>query len=241
MKSTLKDLGLTSNEITVYEALVKLKGSSSAGDIIKFSNLHRNIVYDCLSHLENKGLVQEVEKNKKKFFNLKSPDSLITGFEKQIKSVGELSKIIQALPFASGHEVSIYEGSIAWQEAWSNVMQNLKPKSTFYTIGMAGDPWVKLMGETFVEYEQWALKNKVTDKIISQKHLQKEIEAHQNKQFCDIRYIDIDLSAHTSIEIFEDRVFFEIYDNPQTLIEIRSMALVITFKAYFELLWKTGK
>jgi sugar-specific transcriptional regulator TrmB len=187
MKSALKDLGLTPNEISVYEALIKLKGSSSAGDIIKLSNLHRNIVYDALAHLGSKGLVQEVEKNKKKFFTLKNPSALTQGFEKQIKSVGELSKIISALPFASGHEVSIYEGSIAWQEAWLGVMSTLKPKSTFYTIGMAGDPWVKLMGETFVEYEQWALNNKITDKIISQKYLQKEIEAHQNRTFRDIR------------------------------------------------------
>ncbi len=241
MKSTLRGLGLTPNEISVYEALIKLKGSSSAGDIIKLSDLHRNIVYDALAHLGTKGLVQEVEKNKKKFFTLKNPSALTQGFEKQIKSVNELAKIITALPFANGHEVSIYEGGVAWQEAWRGVMGTIKPKGTFYTIGMAGDPWVKLMGETFVEYEQWALKNKITDKIISQKHLQKEIEAHQNRTFRDIRYITTELSAHTSIEIFDDRVFFEIYDEPQTLIEIKSKSLVITFKAYFDMLWKMGK
>lgn len=241
MKSTLKDLGLTPNEISIYEALVKLKGSSSAGDIIKLSNLHRNIVYDCLAHLATKGLVQEVEKNKKKFFNLKNPEVLVKGFEKQLRSVGELSKIVASLPFTNGHEVTIYEGSTAWQEAWQGAMSSLKPKSTFYTVGMAGDPWVRLMGETFVTYEQWALKNKVTDKIISQKHLQKEIEAHQNRDFRDIRYIHLDLPVHTSIEIFDDRIFFEIYDEPQTLIEIKSKALVTTFKVYFDLLWKIGK
>ena len=53
-------------------------------------------------------------------------------------------------------------------------MRTMKSGSIFYTLGMAGDPWVRLMGETFVEYEQWALKNKITDKIISQKYLQKE-------------------------------------------------------------------
>lgn len=241
MKSTLRDLGLTPNEISVYEALVRLKGSSSAGGIIKLSDLHRNIVYDCLSHLATKGLVQEVIKNKKKFFTLKQPEALTRTIEKQLKGAEELSSIISKLPLMSAHEVQIYEGSTAWQEAWQSVMSTLKPKTTFYTIGMAGDPWVKLMGETFVGYEQWALKHGITDRIISQKHLQKQIEAHQNRDFRQIRYIDIDLPAHTSIEVFDDRIFFEIYDTPETLIEIKSKSLVITFKAYFDLLWKMGK
>jgi sugar-specific transcriptional regulator TrmB len=219
---------------------VKLGGSSSAGEIIKLADLHRNIVYDALNHLQSKNLVQIVDKNKKQFFSLKKPDHLVAGFEKQIKSTNELSKILSKLPLGS-HEVTVHEGSIAWQEAWQSAMQCVKPKSSFFTIGMAGDKWVKLMGETFVEYEQWALDNKITDKIVSQKHLKKEIEAHQNLQFREIRYIDIDLASHMSIEVFHDRVFLEIYDEPQTLIEIKSKAMVTTMKAYFELLWTTGK
>ncbi|MDB4984155.1 MAG: TrmB family transcriptional regulator [Patescibacteria group bacterium] len=241
MESTLKNLGLTPNETIVYKALAKLGGSSSAGDIIKLADLHRNIVYDALAHLENQNLVQEVEKNKKKFFTLKNPDHLVTKFERQIKSANDLAKMVSGLSNAGGHEVTIYEGTRGWQEAWQEVMRTTKPKSSFRTIGMAGDPWVKLMGETFVEYEQWALKNKITDRIVSQKHLKAEIEAHQNVTFRDIRYIDIDLAAHMSIEVFDDRVLFEIYDEPQTIIEVRSKAMVASLAAYFEMMWVMGK
>lgn len=240
MKSILKNIGLTPNETTVYEALVKLGGSSSAGEIIKLADLHRNIVYDALNHLERQNLVQIIDKNKKQFFTLKKPDHLVAGFEKQIKNTRELSKILGKLPLGN-HEVTIHEGSIAWQQAWQSAMQSMKPKSTFCTIGMAGDKWVRLMGETFVEYEQWALDNKIVDRIVSQKHLKNEIEAHQNIQFREIRYIDIDLAAHMSIELFADRVFFEMYDEPETLIEIKSKGMVKSLQAYFELLWAMGK
>lgn len=239
MKNILKNLGLSPNETSVYESLVKLGGSSSAGDIIKAADLHRNIVYDALNHLEHRNLIQIIEKNKKKFFVLKKPDNLIPAFEKQIKNANELSKIIAGLPLGN-HEVTIYEGSIAWQEAWQGIMKNLKPKSVFYTLGMAGDPWVRLMGDSFVEYEQWALKNKIVNKIISQKHLKEEIEAHQNRKFRDIKYIPIGLAAYTSIEIFEDGCFFEIYDSPASIIEIKSKGLAQSMKAYFEILWKAS-
>jgi sugar-specific transcriptional regulator TrmB len=241
MKTVLKTIGMTPNESLVYEALVKLGGSSSAGDIIKTTDLHRNIVYDALAHLETRKLIQEKEKGKKKYFSLRDPEHLITEYKKQIESVGILSQILARLPHKSGHTVTVYEGSTAWQEAWQNMMRIIKPKTVFYTIGMAGDPWVKLMGQTFVAYEQWALKNGITNKIVSQKHLRAEIEAHQNKQFRDIRYIIIDLAVHTSIEIFDDRVFFELYDAPETLVEIKSKSLVITFQTYFDFLWKIGK
>ncbi len=241
MKSILKNIGLTPNETLVYESLVKLGGSSSAGEIIKLADIHRNIVYDALTHLKNRNLVQIVTKNKKQFFTLKNPDHLVSGFEKQIQNTQELSKILSGLPNMSSHETTVYEGSVAWQTAWQDAMASIQPGSTFYTIGMAGDKWVKLMGETFVEYEQWALENKITDKIVSQKHLQGEIEAHQNIKFRDIRYIAMELPSHVSIEIFSDRIFFEVYDGPQTLIEIKSKAMVARLKAYFGLRWAMGK
>ncbi|MGB0925370.1 MAG: helix-turn-helix domain-containing protein, partial [Minisyncoccia bacterium] len=224
-----------------YEALVSVKGSSSAGDIIKISNLHRNIVYDALSHLEKKGLVQETRKDKKKFFSLIAPEKLKNMYTKQLEESLRLEKLVAKLPMLANHEVKIYEGSRAWQEAWQNVMASMKKNSSFYTLGMAGDPWVRLMGETFVEYERWAEKNNILDKIISQKYLQKEIESHQSANIREIKYIDIDLEAHVSIEIFPDRVFFEIYDEPETLIEIKSISLVKSLSVYFNLLWNSQK
>jgi len=241
MKELLKNLGLTPNEMAVYQALIKMGGSSPAGEVIKLTDLHRNIVYDALTHLKNKGLLQEIKKDGKKFFKLKNPEHLALGFTNQASSIKSLSKIISSLSGSIGHEVTIHEGSTAWQEAWQGIMAKLKPNSVFYTIGMAGDAWVGLMGETFIAYEQWALKNKITDKIISQKYLQKEIEAHQDIKFRDIKYVDIDLLAHTSIEIFDDKCFFEIYDTPETLIEIKSSGLAKSLRAYFELLWVVAK
>lgn len=240
MENILKNIGLSTNETIVYESLVKLGGSSSAGEIIKLSNLHRNIVYDALSHLEKSNLLQEVTKNKKKLFSLKDPKHLVTKYQQQIQNTEILAKIIESLPNSSDQEVTIYEGTTAWQEAWQNIIKTLEPGSTFYTLGMAGDPWVKLMGETFIAYEQWALNSKITDKIISQRYLQKEIEAHQNIQFREMRYIDIDLPANVSIEIFEDRCFFEIYENPASIIEIKSKGVREALLAYFNLLWITS-
>ena len=67
MISELTKLGLTLNEAKVYFALLEL-GSTNAGEIIKKTKLHRNIVYDKLDKLIEKGLVSFVTiKNIKQF------------------------------------------------------------------------------------------------------------------------------------------------------------------------------
>lgn len=237
MKKELTTLDLSTNETSIYQAILKTGGSASAGDIIKITDLHRNIVYDSLSHLINKKLVREVMKDKKKYFTLKDPSHLKTNLQQKMNAVDSLSKTISQLAGNATYDVTVHEGSVAWQQAWQRIMKQTKPGATFHTLGMAGDTWVSLMGETFVTYEQWALKNKITDKIISQKYLKEEIEAHQNISFREIQYIDIDLPPYVSIEIFDEYCFFENYSEPATLIEIRSKGLAQSMRAYFNLLW----
>lgn len=241
MKKILKTLELTENEILVYEALARLRGASFAGPIIKDTDMHRNMVYDSLSHLVRRGLVSQAQRDKKKYFTLRPPDKVQQTYRQQLADAEKLASIVERIPLLSGHTVDVFEGTQAWQEAWRGAMESLEPRAIFYTLGMAGDAWVELMGETFVAYESWALENRIIDRIVSQKHLQGEILAHQDEAFREIRYLDIDLPAHTSIEIFPDRIFFEIYDAPETLIQIKSESLVKTFKAYFDLLWSTGE
>lgn len=67
-KEILKQFGLTNNEVEVYLTLLK-KGSISVNEIAEKSGLHRQAVYDALTRLLDKGFVNYVTKNSKKYFN----------------------------------------------------------------------------------------------------------------------------------------------------------------------------
>src|SRR3989338_7067102 len=76
MTKELKILGLTSQEIAVYESLVQ-QGSSLASEIALVTKLNRSFVYHCLEALERRGLVTRVVANKKQRYSAVNPSQLL--------------------------------------------------------------------------------------------------------------------------------------------------------------------
>ena len=66
IKGTLKNLGLTNNEVEVYLTLLN-KGELSVNEIGMKSGLHRQVCYDALDRLLEKGFVSYILKDGKKF------------------------------------------------------------------------------------------------------------------------------------------------------------------------------
>lgn len=240
MLNKLEKLGFTPNEATVYSYLMEL-GESSTGPIIKKTGLHRNIVYESLDSLVKKNVVAEITKSNKKHFRVKDPQILIDVAKNKLSLTQDIVKQIQAKFNTIPHEIVIYEGQEGWQSGWRTLMNQLKPKSVFYTIGMGGDRWIKLMGDFYVVYEQYAIKNKIIDKIVAYEHQRQEITEHQSKAIREIRYLPENNETPVGFEILDDRVFMEIYEEPATLIEIRSRAAAKGYKQYFDSLWRIAK
>src|SRR3989338_863859 len=92
MQQELQKLGLTENESKVYLALLEL-GSTNAGQIIKKTKLHRNIVYDNLDKLIDKGLVSFIVAGKIKHFETTAPTELKEYIERQKKEIVEKEKL----------------------------------------------------------------------------------------------------------------------------------------------------
>ena len=95
-ETNLIKLGLNKNETRVYVSLLK-KGSASAGELIADTEFHRNIVYDNLDKLINKGLVSFISEGKKKIFQANSPESIIDMLEKEQDGLDEKKKIAEGV------------------------------------------------------------------------------------------------------------------------------------------------
>ena len=96
MEKNLMRLGLTENEAKVYLALLEI-GSTSAGEIIKKTKLHRNIVYDNLEKLIEKGLVSFVLIKNIKHFEVNSSHELWDFIDKQKEEVLEKEVLIKKI------------------------------------------------------------------------------------------------------------------------------------------------
>jgi sugar-specific transcriptional regulator TrmB len=88
----LLKLGFNKNEAKVYLALIKF-GKADAREIINETKFHKNIVYDNLEKLIDRGLVSFIMEGKKRVFQVNSSDSLVNLFEEKASEIDEKKQL----------------------------------------------------------------------------------------------------------------------------------------------------
>lgn len=104
----LAKAGLSANEALIYEFMLK-NGTLPAGEIIKKTPLKRGVVYNVLSSLEKRGLVQEQEQGKIARFAPTHPE--------------KLREILQA------KEQEAYQADKLLTASWSNLLSDFNLSS----------------------------------------------------------------------------------------------------------------
>jgi len=234
------ELGLTENEAKVYSALLGL-GSINAGEIIKKTKLHRNIVYDNLGKLIEKGLVSYVLIKNIKRFEATSAIELKEYVNKKKEEALNQEKILkQVIPKIENirnsreikQEATIFKG----KRGLKNVLEEItKIKSELLVFGTG---WG--MKETLGEYyEQWHLKlrlNKVKCRIL----LPENKKGSFLKPFIE-RYLPENNIMPSTIAVYEDKVLNVVWGEEPLAILVIGEKLSQSYKNYFELLWKMAK
>lgn len=119
LEESLENIGLLEKEKTVYITLFRLGGSGFPSAIAKEAKLNRSTTYKTLTSLSIKGLVHDLERNKKVFYTLAKPEKLLGYIEYQnkelTKKVTEVKKLIPDLSalfsvFGVVPKISIFEG-----------------------------------------------------------------------------------------------------------------------------------
>lgn len=99
IEQTLKEIGLSREEIQIYLAALEL-GSQPASIIAKKAGLKRGQTYNKLNLLIQKGIVQEFIKDKVRYFTTYSPKTLISILEHRGEEIeNQKQKLLQAIPF----------------------------------------------------------------------------------------------------------------------------------------------
>ena len=128
----LERIGLNKNEAKVYLALV-IKGQATAAELVKAVGVHRNIIYDNIEKLIEKGLVSFIIDETKRTFIAQKPDA-ITEFleskkEKLNEEVEEANKLIpqiNKLLYSSNtkQEATIYRGIKGLKKVFNETLES---------------------------------------------------------------------------------------------------------------------
>ena len=236
-------LGFNKNEAKVYLALAQFK-ESDANHIIKYTKFHKNIVYDNLDKLINKGLVTFILSGKKRIFKLAPPNNFIKILEEQEKEISEKKKIALSLSkelndikkkLPKKQEASIYKGKEGIKSFYSESLKNRD-----YVVFGAPLESIKIMGEDFwYNYNVKRKEKNISVKMIFNSSIRNYGNSIKNK-FTKIRYFDGNFESLTETHIQKDKVAIIVWTEEPILFLIEDKFAAESYLMFFEQMWKNA-
>src|SRR3989344_3069214 len=137
----LQDIGLTSGEIKVYLALLKI-GESSTGAIAKESQVSRSKLYLILDKLSKKGLVSHVLKGKITYFKAMEPKRILNYMDEKNSEFNKKRVEIETFIKKFGEqkskdktEATLFSGIKSIKNFYLNLLDELSSGETYYVLG----------------------------------------------------------------------------------------------------------
>jgi len=247
IEQILQRIGLTKNEIKVYEALLSL-GESKTGEILTKSGLNSGKIYEIMDSLQKKGLVSSIVKNNVKYFTPANPrrvfdyiedkkkdlDSQEEEFKKIIPQI--ISKISSASPKT---KIEIFTGFNGFKTAFLKELDYYKKGVQAYIFGVL----------SYTKYEK-----KINDFFVNNLMPKREISGVRAKRLFDENSRKENFFAQKGSQTrylpYQSPVGFNVISNLTTIgifteepiiISIESEEVAKSFIEQFELLWKIAK
>ncbi len=239
--SQLQSLNLSQNEAKVYEALIQI-GQTSAGEIIKRTQLHRSVVYETLDKLINKKLVFKIEKQNIAHFQPTDPQGILQNIKTQEEIALDLIPKLKDMIDTKLPEITVYEGVEAYRRFWIDSAKRLPEGATDYGAGSTGERWWDYMGKDVETYFKICVKKEIKWKMIIFAKTPSDISLLEKyPKLMEERIIEKGVASEGNFNILgEESVVLHSATEP-LVIEIKNPTLVRVFKNIFDILWSAGE
>ena len=243
MENKLKQLGLTNNEIKVYNILLDI-GENAVGPIIKKLKIHRQVAYDALSGLENKNMVLRSLKNGRNNYRVANPANILENIKHEesiAKSlIPEINK--KLIGQKKGQEIKVYEGQKAYRELVLKNDESMPANSETYVISGAALRYEEVMRiSNFLEKSNKIRKRKnIKTKLLFSNELREEAQKTPRvNKVC--RFLEQEYNPPVSMQIWYNTVNLISFGDDIFVIEIKNEDFRKAYLNYFNLLWKVSK
>lgn len=235
----LKELGLTSNQSYIYLHLAK-RGKAKAGEIIKATGFHRNIVYGTLEELIEKRLVGSSKEDGVLIYRIYDPERIVAEQEDRVRKakdlVGELAKYTKG---SAPQQIVIYEGQKDFVTQARRAAEVLPKNGTARLLGIS-PLWHDLVGgevgeELLAIHQHKNIKSYILAKRFTLAD-KKYLEASQG--LIEGKETPLVADDTSGIEILEDRISIRSFVEPYVIVEIVNDQLAKNYQRYFDFLWK---
>lgn len=236
----LRNLGLSQNEARVYLSLLET-GLAGATKIAQQSKVHRVNVYDAIEKLKDRGLVSEITKNNKKFFQAAHPDNLkniLKTQEIKLQSILPQLQINYDMVEDGKQDVKMYEGFNAIRTIYLRYIETNKPIVTFGVPQGA----VQKLGTFFQDeiHNRRAQQKQWMYHIYNEDALER-IKTLNTTPFTKARCLKKGITSPVTTRVCGEEVSITFYyENPLTIV-IKNKDMADSYLHYFWILWDVAE
>ena len=244
----LQEFGFTNSEIAVYQALIKLK-SSTTGPIVKQAHISSGKIYEILDKLIEKGLVTYITKAGRKYFHVTNPQRFYDYVEKKEQVLqntkqqlqGMISHFQQTLEKKEETQTAeIFEGKEGFK-TFSEFCLNTLKKDTDYCILGVSKEVNDLFGAYLLDWQKRRTAKGVSLRIMYDEDAKGHAKKREKLKLTQVRYLPQYMKTPALIEIFEDYVATVIIVPTPIVFLIKSKEAAQSYLTYFNMVWKQAK
>ncbi|HFC76923.1 MAG TPA: hypothetical protein ENJ27_01700 [Candidatus Moranbacteria bacterium] len=239
--NNLEKLGFSKHEASVYLALLKT-GITSAGEIIKETGLHRNVVYSTMDKLVREKLVIESNKRGVKYFKASNINRILKEKERQFLLAQNIVPKLKNIKNKTGVDVLIYEGIDGFQTAHREAIEQMPKNKTIYVLMAGGKNFYEFMGQELKYFDKIRKQKNNKIKLLASHARESELETKKTKKRTniDIKYLPIDFINPIGSSIYGNKVLLFIYTQNPIVISIDSKDVAKAHIEQFKMFWNNA-
>ena len=230
---------MTPNEVEIYLALLHNK-ELSVNEIGNKAGLHRQVCYDALERLLEKGFVAYVIKDKKKFFNALNPNKLLDYLDEKKQDINEiLPQLITDYETEKEEtQVEVIKGKRILHTIYEDIIKTVtQTKQPMLAMGIEETKFLEFDELTIRKYIENLKKNNLKERLLSKVSATYFFEGLQS----EYRLLPDYLFNPNPTHIYGDKIAIIVWGHPAYCIIIKNKQVADANRKYFEILWKTAK
>ncbi len=246
--SQLKEIGLTSGEIRIYQALLD-SGETTRNDLAKKSGVSPSKIYDVIDRLSVKGLVSSVRKQGVLHFSPASPQRLRDFIEKKESDISREKDIVaKMLPLLmqkytrkkESVDIEVFYGWEGMKTVYDDIINSLQKGEENLIFGASKGEDVEKADKFFSRHYKNIRKKGIRIKIIFNENLRNNItRTAYYRKYHEVRFLHQD--TFTELNMYKDTVLFIMLLKKPVVIRIHSKEASDSFRKFFDAMWNMAK
>lgn len=233
---SLENLGLSTNEIKIYLALLSL-GLTKAGRIREKTGLQNSVVHLTLGQLLEKGLVSFINKGHVRNYQACDPRHILELLEERKNSfVSILPDLLNLQKTDERQQAEVFEGMTGFKVMLYKFIEDAKPGEDYLFFAFLTESGTldHEVNTFYKDFRKDRMRRGLKIKGIAHKSVKDRFDKVAY-DYSDVRFVDFPTLQNVSI--CHNKVIMTPWDDRQVSFMITSQQLARNFQQYFYSLW----